>query len=208
MDPINGISFSLAIKNQWNEKAPRIILLSSENVELKHEKKLQPDKVFVKSLSLPRDLQEYFDKELSSFVRSKATTQNLNKHLVKSVFIVEDDVNILELFLVVFTDKKDVVVFNEVTKWDPFERIAQLMPDLIICDIHVPNVDTKSLLLKIKTSEELREIPVVFFSGDPEQPIATELIRCGALAVLDKTIILTSMFDELEKLGIELHTSA
>lgn len=63
-----------------------------------------------------------------------------------------------------------------------------------------------ALLKRIKEHEELASTPVVFFSGDPEQPIAVELVKQGAMAVLDKTIILTSMIDELEKLGINLQS--
>jgi CheY-like chemotaxis protein/HPt (histidine-containing phosphotransfer) domain-containing protein len=206
MDPIDGISFSLAVKNQWHEKAPKIVMLCTEKltIELKHDQALLPDKILIKSLSLPLELNEYLQQEFSIFTKPKIPQAEKPKKMVKSIYFVEDDQNILDLFLMVFTEKKDVVLFNEVTKSDPFDRISQLFPDLIICDIHVPNVDTMRLLLKLKTDESLSHIPVVYFTGDPNQPIASELLRLGALGVLDKTIILTSMFEELEKLGIDL----
>jgi CheY-like chemotaxis protein len=108
----------------------------------------------------------------------------------------------------VFSAEKKVVLYDELTKSDPYKRLTDVMPNLIICDIHVPGVDIINLMLKIKTSEELSRIPVVIFTGDPDQPIAAKLLKLGALAVLDKTIILTSMFEELEKLGLDLETSA
>jgi response regulator RpfG family c-di-GMP phosphodiesterase len=168
---------------------------------------LAPDKILLKTLSLPEELNHYLKSEFRHFIKAQKTKTPNIKYNVKSIYFVEDDPNILELFLIVLSEKKDVVLFNEVTTSDPFKNIIQLMPNLIICDIHVPNVDTVRLLLKIKTSEELSKVPVVFFTGDPDQPIASELLRIGALAVLDKTIILTSMFDEFEKLGIQLKTS-
>lgn len=204
MDPIDGLSFSLAVKNQWHDKAPHIVLLSSDPIVMKYDKELQPEKFFIKSMNLPLEMKEYFQKEFGIFSKPKTTTPTKVQHKVKSIYFVEDDESILDLCLIVFTAKKDVVLFNEVTKSDPFERIARLMPDLIICDIHVPNIDTTKLLLRIKTSEELSKVPVVFFSNDPGQPVASELVSIGALAVLDKTHILTSMIEELEKLGIEL----
>jgi CheY-like chemotaxis protein/HPt (histidine-containing phosphotransfer) domain-containing protein len=207
MDPINGISFTMAVKNQWKEKAPKIILLSSEPIQIKSVPYLAPDKIILKSPSLPEELNQYFKKDFSHFVKTQKDKKLNTVYNIKSIYFVEDDPNILELFLFVLSEKKDVVLFNEVTTSDPLEKIIQLMPDLIICDIHVPNVDTVGLLHKIKTSEKLNKVPVVFFTGDPDQPIASELIRMGALAVLDKTIILSSMFDEFEKLGIQLKAS-
>jgi CheY-like chemotaxis protein len=207
MEPVDGLSFSLAVKNQWKEKAPKIILLCTEPVAMTYDQLLLPDKIFIKSLELPQELKTYFSKEFPASKKPPTPVIKKTNHQVKSIYFVEDDINILELFLLVFTENKDVVLFNEVTTKDPYERITQLLPDLIICDIHVPNVDTSKLLLKIKTTEELSKIPIVFFTGDPNQPIAKDLLKNGALAVLDKTIILTSMFDELEKLGIELQTN-
>jgi CheY-like chemotaxis protein/HPt (histidine-containing phosphotransfer) domain-containing protein len=204
MDPIDGLSFIMALKNQWKEKAPHVILLATDTITTKIDKSLLPEKIMVKSLTLPQEMQDHFMKEFSFFAKTKDRAAKTVQHKVKSIYFVEDDENILDLCLMIFTQKKDVVLFNEITTADPFDRINQMMPDLIISDIHVPNVDTTRLLLKIKTTQELSHIPVVFFSGDPEQPIASELLKIGALAVLDKTIILTSMIEELEKLGIDL----
>lgn len=206
MDPIDGMSFTLAVKNQWQEKAPHVILFCTEPLKFKYDPLLSPDKILIKSLTLPQELNDYLKHNFGPYIKTNIPVIPKTKQIVKSIFFVEDDENILELFLMVFSEKKDVVLFNEVTKSDPFDRITQLLPDLIICDIHVPKVDTMALLKKIKQYDELANTPVVFFSGDPEQPIAVELVKQGALAVLDKTIILTSMIDELEKLGINLQT--
>lgn len=208
MDPIDGLSLTLAVKNQWRDKAPRMVLLCSEPITMKYDKELLPEQTFIKSMTLPQEMEAYFRKEFATFSKETKPLAKKAKYKVKTIYFVEDDPNILDLCLVVFTEKKDVILFNEVTKSDPYQRMVQIMPDLIICDIHVPNVDTLQLLVKIKTSEELSKIPVVFFSGDPEQPMASKLLKIGAMAVLDKTTILTSMIEELEKLGIELQTSA
>jgi CheY-like chemotaxis protein/HPt (histidine-containing phosphotransfer) domain-containing protein len=205
MNPIDGLSFSLAVKNQWRDRVPKILLLASEPIQIPYDKSIAPDHVFIKSLNLPQEMKTYLEKEYSLFKKNAPPpVPKKARNKVKSIYFVEDDPNILELFLMVFSTKKDVVLFNEVTTSDPYNRLIQMAPDLIICDIHVPNVDILSLLLKIKTSEELSKTPVVIFTGDPDQPMAAKLLKVGALAVLDKTIILTSMFEELEKVGIDL----
>lgn len=208
MDPIDGVSFTLAAKNQWQKKAPKVILLSSELIEFPYEKDVSPDKVVVKSLNLPTDLKKFLEHEYPQFIKNRSTAKKSVRHHIQSIYFVEDDQNILELFMMVFNSKKDVALFNDVTKSDPYHQLIMMRPDLIICDIHVPNVDIVGLLVKIKTSEELSRTPVVFFTGDPHQPLAAKLLHLGALAVLDKTIILSSMFEELEKLGLDLNTNA
>ena len=204
--PINGMSFNLAVKNQWGNKAPKIILIHYELISLNIENKFLPDKIIIESGELSSLLESFLVSEFSQFKKIHSQVVARVKHTISSIYFVEDDGNIRDLFGAVFEEKEDIVLFNEVTKKDPFERILQLMPNLIMCDIEVPNVDAVSLLKRIKAHEDLAAIPVVYFSGDPEQPLAAELVKHGALAVLDKTIILTSMFSELKKLGLEFQS--
>ena len=164
--------------------------------------------MLIKSVNLPQDLKKYVENEFQSSIKNKSFVKKEVRYHIQSIYFVEDEQSILDLFLMVFSAKKDVALFNDVTKSDPYHQMVMMRPDLIICDIHVPNVDIVNLMVKIKTSEELSKTPVVFFTGDPHQPLAATLLHLGALAILDKTIILTSMFEELERLGLDLNTNS
>ena len=50
MDTIDGVAFTLALKHQWREKAPKIILLSSELIEIPYDKSLSPNAVLINKI--------------------------------------------------------------------------------------------------------------------------------------------------------------
>lgn len=106
MDPIDGMSFTLAVKNQWQEKAPHVILFCTEPLKFKYDSLLSPDKILIKSLTLPQELNDYLNQNFTPFIKTNISVVPKTKQIVKSIFFVEDDENILELFLMVFSEKK------------------------------------------------------------------------------------------------------
>ena len=60
-------------------------------------------------------------------------------------------------------------------------------PDLIIADVSMPGVDGITMVRRIRESDELRRVPVIFFTGQmsPESVIAG--LSVGTFAYLSKT---------------------
>jgi CheY-like chemotaxis protein len=48
-------------------------------------------------------------------------------------------------------------------------------PDLILCDIMMPNTDGRAFFLMAKADDVLKDIPVVFFSAGSAQELQKEL---------------------------------
>lgn len=50
-----------------------------------------------------------------------------------------------------------------------FETVKQMHPDLLLLDLHMPQVSGEEIFKRIRAQDELRDIPVVFFSADATQ---------------------------------------
>jgi two-component system chemotaxis response regulator CheY len=65
--------------------------------------------------------------------------------------------------------------------------------DLVIADINMPEMDGKSLLKWIRSSEKLKGIPVVFVTSTDNPAQVEELKALGANAVLAKPVTAASL---------------
>lgn len=80
------------------------------------------------------------------------------------ILIVEDDAD-SRVFLERALKGKGYTVETAVNGVDALDKAAKSMPDLIISDIMMPEMDGFELCRMIKTSEQLRKIPFVFYTA-------------------------------------------
>lgn len=76
-----------------------------------------------------------------------------------------------------------------------------IIPDLIILDVAMPGVNGFDMVMRLKTSEKTKAIPVIFLSGDKENTTELEAYRLGAIDYIRKPV----MPDLLRK-RVELQT--
>lgn len=111
-----------------------------------------------------------------------------------TILIIDDEQNIrllLESFL--------SVDYNVVCKVDGMEALQWLednLPDLIICDIQMPNTDGYQFLEKLRQRDYTKHTPIIMLSGNEA---SKERIICYKLGAQD---YLTKPFnpEELEEL--------
>jgi two-component system response regulator AdeR len=72
-------------------------------------------------------------------------------------------------------------------------RLAVLVPDLVVLDLHIPRTAGKDILRQIRADPRLSETRVVVVTGDP---LAAEDIQSQA----DQVLIKPFNFDELQDL--------
>lgn len=111
-----------------------------------------------------------------------------------SILVIDDESNIrllLESFL--------SVDYNVVCKDDGMDALQWLednLPDLVICDIQMPNLDGYQFLEKLRQRDYTKHTPVIMLSGSEA---SKERIKCYKLGAQD---YLTKPFnpEELEEL--------
>ena len=75
------------------------------------------------------------------------------------------------------------------------------MPDLILLDLHLPDLNGEQVLSELRAEPATAAIPVVILSADASRGVVRRLLASGALAYLTKPL-------ELAELGKLLDTFA
>lgn len=83
---------------------------------------------------------------------------------MNKIFVIDDDIAILELI------KINLELSGYICKTSPdpikgFQMIKQEVPDLIILDVMMPEVDGYSLALKIRQQKDTKDIPIIMLTA-------------------------------------------
>lgn len=98
----------------------------------------------------------------------------------KKILVIDDEVNIgllLENFL---SEEYDVSYYNNAN--EALDWLEKSLPDLIICDIEMPDLDGYGFLSAVRQRGYTSHTPVIMLSGRSE---SRERIRCYQLGAQD-----------------------
>ena len=105
----------------------------------------------------------------------------------KSIVLVDDDVMLCETVKLTLGSRGyKVSAVDDPAK--AAEAIRKAKPDLIILDLYMPNIDGASLCRELKKEEDLRDIPVLFFSGSSKPVDIMSGLKAGGYDYVAKPI--------------------
>ncbi|MEI7663675.1 MAG: response regulator [Bacteroidota bacterium] len=100
----------------------------------------------------------------------------------KKVLIIDDELT-MRLLLDNFLKTKDYDVVAKKDGQDALEWLEGNLPDLIICDLQMPNMDGYSFLEKVRQRGFTKHTPVVMLSANGEK--SEDRIKCYQLGAQD-----------------------
>lgn len=95
------------------------------------------------------------------------------------VFVVEDDLMILDLVTTKLM-QSGCFPFSTSNGSEAIEMAKQFNPDIIILDLMLPGMTGEEILTVLKSSEDLKHIPVIVFSNKSEEVEKENVMRLGA----------------------------
>ena len=104
---------------------------------------------------------------------------------MKHILLVEDDPFLIDIYTTKLKKEKfsvEVAVDGE----ECLSKLKETMPDLLILDIVLPNVDGWEVLRKIKANPKLKTIPVVVLSNLGQKEEVEKGKKLGAAKYLIK----------------------
>lgn len=106
-----------------------------------------------------------------------------------SIMIVDD--NETELVIAQKALEKEYQIIPMNNSKQALARLAKatIMPDIMILDIAMPGISGFDMIMRMKTSEKMKNIPVVFLSGDKENATELEAYRLGAVDFIRKPVV-------------------
>ena len=98
---------------------------------------------------------------------------------MQSIFIVEDDQNISEIeFFELKTAGLNPVCFSDDSDFQ--EALKENLPDLVILDIMLPNVDGITILKKLRSNPKTKNLPVIMVTAKSTEIDTVKALDFGA----------------------------
>ena len=114
----------------------------------------------------------------------------------QAILIIDDEretVQLLERYLC-----KDYKIFKAGDGEEGLRVAAEVMPDLVICDVMMPKMDGFEFLGKFKDDKKLQHIPVIMFTAKILDEDKISAFRYGADAYLTKPVSLKFLKARIE----------
>ena len=116
-----------------------------------------------------------------------------------SVLYIEDNPANVELVTRFLRGKPNIRLRSEASGRAGIESATRDMPDIILLDLHLPDMHGDQVLSELKAEPATAAIPIIVLSADASRAVVHRLLASGALAYLTKPI-------ELAELGTLLDT--
>ena len=114
----------------------------------------------------------------------------------KKVLIIDDDPNICELVSITLKSK-GLDVISALTGEKGLDAASEFLPDIILLDHRLPDVDGKDVAKKLKTMSAGKKAYIIMMSG--EDAAWEELDSSLFAGLLKKPFKLSDMADYVEK---------
>jgi two-component system, NtrC family, nitrogen regulation response regulator NtrX len=105
----------------------------------------------------------------------------------RTVLVVDDEESILQSLQGILSDE-GLEVFTAASGFSALEKIDEMLPDIVLLDIWMPEMDGIETLVKIKASHPA--LPVIMMSGHGTIETAVRATRLGAYDFIEKPLSL------------------
>ena len=133
---------------------------------------------------------------------SNATDNAYTEHMLEkqhSILLIEDNSSNLRLIEMILTNRPNITLYSAIQGGVGLDIARQHEPDLILLDLHLPDMSGQQILNQLKRSAITRNIPVVVISADATPTRIQQLINQGAVAYLTKPLNVVDFLQILDK---------
>jgi CheY-like chemotaxis protein len=113
----------------------------------------------------------------------------------RKILYVEDNLSNLTLVEEILSEEPGVELLSAIDGQLGLDLARTLSPDLILLDLHLPDLPGRQVLSQLQADERMRDIPVVVISADATESQIEQLMDDGgAYAYLTKPLDLNEFF--------------
>jgi CheY-like chemotaxis protein len=117
----------------------------------------------------------------------------------RTVLYIEDNVSNQKLIEQILEEEPDVQLITAMQGQAGLDLARQHSPDLILLDLHLPDLPGWEVLAQLQTSESTRHIPTVVISADATARQIKRLMAAGAHTYLTKPVDMTEFLRVFEQ---------
>lgn len=116
----------------------------------------------------------------------------------RSILLVDDEPQTRDLLrLMLKRDGYDV--FDAEDGFDALKKVKSLLPDMVLLDVMMPDIDGITVCKKIRSDETTANIPVVMLSARTHEEAVRRGIAAGATRYLTKPIGRESLLENVRE---------
>lgn len=105
---------------------------------------------------------------------------------MNTILLVEDDLALIDIYSISFTHENFTIVVAR-NGQECLQKVKTIMPDLILMDIMMPEMNGIQALEKLKADSKTKDIPVFVLSNIAESAYETRALELGAQQYLIKS---------------------
>ena len=116
----------------------------------------------------------------------------------RRVLYVEDMVANIQLVEEILKRRPNITLIPAMLGGLALDLAREHRPDLILLDLHLPDLNGETVLQRLRANPDTRAIPVVILSADATTQQLDRLLNAGATAYLTKPITIRGLLDTLD----------
>jgi CheY-like chemotaxis protein len=134
-------------------------------------------------------------------------TTFLSTYHRRRVHYVEDNETNVEVMRGILAQRPQIELSVSLTGLDGLAAIRTLRPDVILLDMHLPDISGMELLRHLRSEGATANIPVVVVSADALQAQVEEALQLGAVQYLTKPVNVAELLSILDDILMETNTA-
>ena len=124
---------------------------------------------------------------------------------LEKILYAEDDADIRKIAVLAMEVLGGMTVETCESGVDVVEKALQFLPDLILLDVMMPNVDGPTALGQLRQIQELISIPVIFITAKVMKEEVAEFRELGAVDIIEKPFDPQSLTEQINKIWESTH---
>ena len=131
-------------------------------------------------------LHEALESEAETVVAAAGPAVLRDAAQARSVLYVEDNLATISLVESIFALRPNIRLLTAMQGRLAIELAREHRPDLILLDLHLPDLDGDEILQRLRNDPRTADIPVVMYTADATERQVRRLLEAGAAAYLTK----------------------
>jgi len=124
-------------------------------------------------------------------------TAEANENALDHIFLIDDEELVLDVYCSILREVGFRNLHTFTRARDAINMLRCLRPDVILTDIHMPDVNGSVLTCLVREFEHLDSIPIVAITADSHSETAKEMMDRGADAILIKPVTAAELLGQI-----------
>ena len=190
MPDMNGMDVLAKIREDASISSVKVVILTSSGMKTDVTEAIRLGALdFIKKPFFPTEFLDRIKKVL-----------NIAKK--DNILVVDDDKMNLAIVHKMLGIRYDVTCVS--SGMDAISYLNNNVPDMILLDLHMPEMSGLEVLEKIREQDKLSDIPVVFLTADNDRKTEIDIFKAGAMDFIQKPFIAEVVIQRISRI-LELY---